>query len=145
MNSPLTEYLTTVADDLRPVVTELRRIILATVPAAEESLKWGNLCYGVGTGMLYLSSHRGHVNFGLVFGARIQDDTGRIEGTGKSLRHVKFRSVDEVQQLHDRLVDWCRQSADLARAAADGRKTQAKSRPATASPRPSRSRSRGSR
>ena len=40
--------------------------------------------------------HKAHVNLQLADGVDLPDPDGRIEGTGKRIRHVKVRSVDEA-------------------------------------------------
>jgi hypothetical protein len=45
-----------------------------------------------------LIPHRAHVNLQLADGAPLDDPTGIIEGTGKRIRHVKCRSVDDVNR-----------------------------------------------
>lgn len=39
--------------------------------------------------------HRAHVNVQFADGATLSDPTGIMEGTGKRIRHVKCRSVDD--------------------------------------------------
>jgi hypothetical protein len=38
-----------------------------------------------------------HVNLGLFHGAELTSKYRRLEGTGKGMRHVKVRSVDEAR------------------------------------------------
>jgi len=38
------------------------------------------------------------VNLQLANGALLDDPTGLLEGTGKRVRHVKLRSVDDVER-----------------------------------------------
>jgi hypothetical protein len=40
--------------------------------------------------------HKAHVNLQLVDGVDLPNSDGLIEGTGKRIRHVKVRSVDEA-------------------------------------------------
>jgi hypothetical protein len=40
--------------------------------------------------------HRAHVNLQLADGVDLPDPEGRIEGTGKRVRHVKVRSVEDA-------------------------------------------------
>ncbi len=40
--------------------------------------------------------HRAWVNLQLADGVDLPDPAGRIEGTGKRIRHVKVRSVDDA-------------------------------------------------
>jgi hypothetical protein len=43
-----------------------------------------------------LIPHTAHVNVQLADGAQLPDPTGIVEGTGKRIRHVKCRSLDDV-------------------------------------------------
>ena len=43
-----------------------------------------------------LIPHRAHVNVQLADGALLDDPAGIVEGTGKRIRHVKCRSLDDV-------------------------------------------------
>lgn len=45
----------------------------------------------------YLAVHPGHVNLGLYHGARLGGTEVKLEGTGKSLRHVKVRTLAETK------------------------------------------------
>ena len=43
-----------------------------------------------------LIPHAAHVNVQLADGALLDDPTSIVEGTGKRIRHVKCRSLDDV-------------------------------------------------
>ena len=43
-----------------------------------------------------LIPHSAHVNVQLADGALLDDPTGIVEGTGKRIRHIKCRSVEDV-------------------------------------------------
>ena len=43
-----------------------------------------------------LIPHTAHVNVQLADGALLADPDGIVEGTGKRIRHVKCRSLDDV-------------------------------------------------
>ena len=45
-----------------------------------------------------LIPHGAHVNVQLADGALLDDPDGLIEGTGKRIRHVKCRSIDDVSR-----------------------------------------------
>jgi hypothetical protein len=39
-----------------------------------------------------------HVNVGFFLGAQLADPAGLLEGTGKSMRHVKLRPGDDIDR-----------------------------------------------
>lgn len=48
-------------------------------------------------GTLAIAGYRGHVNVHLGKGATLRDPRGLLEGTGKSIRHVKVRTVADAR------------------------------------------------
>lgn len=44
----------------------------------------------------YIGEQKSNVNLGLYYGTSLTDPTNLLEGTGKSLRHIKFRDVSAV-------------------------------------------------
>ncbi len=95
------ELLDGTAPELADIARRLREAILAVDPAAVETVRLGDnaATYGVGPkkmteGYAYIMPMRGYVNLGFYQGASLED--ARLEGTGKGLRHVKIRSLDEA-------------------------------------------------
>ena len=54
------------------------------------------LLMAVGGLLFAIIAHKTHVNLQLADGAILADPEGLIEGTGKRIRHVKIRSVEEA-------------------------------------------------
>lgn len=99
-------------DATAPAVAEIARALRLTVlegfPDAVETFDPGDglLAFGAGRSMRDFSfaiiPHKAHVNLQLADGVDLPDPDGRIEGTGKRIRHVKVRSVDDAGS------DWVR-------------------------------------
>lgn len=104
-------------DDLREVVTRLQpqhealylaahALVVDALPDvhSEVDLVDGSIGYGIrqfgygGWGMASLSVHKGWVSLFLMKGVEVPDPDGVLEGSGKLLRHVKLRSVDELEE-----------------------------------------------
>jgi hypothetical protein len=73
---------------------------------------WGNhlLAYSLGERMRDLAfaiiAHKAHVNLQLADGVDLADPDGLVEGTGKRIRHVKCRSVEDCDRpALRRLID----------------------------------------
>jgi hypothetical protein len=81
----------------------LRLVVLEGFPEAIETFDAadGLLAFGTGRSMRDFSfaiiPHKAHVNLQLADGADLQNPDGRIEGTGKRVRHVKVRSVEDAR------------------------------------------------
>jgi hypothetical protein len=113
---------------IRDVFGALRALTREVMPDAEEQvdlpdrvLAWG---FGPPGGVrmsgfaVGLIPHTAHVNVQLADGALLPDPARIVEGTGKRIRHVKCRSLDDVARPALRtLID---EQAALRREAAQG-------------------------
>ena len=46
----------------------------------------------------YIGAFKEHVNLGFYYGTKLPDPQGLLEGTGRSLRHIKVKSPDAADQ-----------------------------------------------
>jgi hypothetical protein len=93
-------------DATAPAVAEIARALRVTIleafPDGVETFDPadGLLAIGIGRSMRDFSfaiiPHTAHVNLQLADGAALPNPDGRIEGTGKRVRHVKARSVSDA-------------------------------------------------
>ncbi len=103
------ELIEITVPDMRPIAQELRQVILEVDPDAVEVVRLGDRAatYGIGPkkmseGYSYILPHKNWVNLGFYKGADLDDPAGLMEGTGKKLRHVKIRSVDDARKVEIR-------------------------------------------
>lgn len=82
------------------IADRLRSLILEVHPDAVEVVRLGDgaATFGVGPrkmkdGYCYIMPQRGYANLGFYQGAILGDPDALLEGSGKSLRHVKVRSI----------------------------------------------------
>ena len=83
----------------------LREMVIAADPDTTEQPRPGDnaLSYGVGPqklkpGYIYLAPQRGYVHLGFYRGTSLPHPDGLLEGTGKGLRHVKVRNLEEAER-----------------------------------------------
>ena len=95
----------------KSTVARLRETILSIHPEACEVVRLGDRAatYGLGPkkmseGYVYILPYTSWVNLGFYKGADLPDPDGLLEGTGKNLRHVKIRTVDEADNLRIRTL-----------------------------------------
>ena len=113
---------------IRDVFGALRALAREVMPDAQEQvdlpdrvLAWG---FGPPGGVrmsgfaVGLIPHTAHVNVQLADGALLPDPAGIVEGTGKRIRHVKCRSLDDVARPALRAL--IEEQAALRREAAQG-------------------------
>jgi hypothetical protein len=97
------EALSGSSSQVEEIARRLKDLIIDVYPDVVE-VPWPKqriIGYGVGPKKMsehfcYIGVHREHVNLGFYFGADLPDPKGLLEGTGKKLRHIKVREVEEI-------------------------------------------------
>ncbi len=90
---------------VKEIARRLRDLIIEVYPEVVE-VPWPKqriIGYGVGPKKMsenfcYIAAQREYVNLGFYYGTDLPDPQGLLEGTGKKLRHIKVREVEEVAQ-----------------------------------------------
>jgi hypothetical protein len=101
-------HLEATAPAVAGIARALRLTVLGGFPGAVETFDAsdGILLLGTGRSMrdfvFAIIPHKAHVNLQLADGVDLPNEDGRIEGTGKRIRHVKVRSVEDAGS------DWLR-------------------------------------
>ncbi len=97
------DLLLIASEPLRPVMDQLRTLILEIDPEACEVVRLGekSATYGCGPrkmieGYAYIMPFRSWVNLGFFRGTSLVDPNSLLEGTGAQLRHVKVRSIGDA-------------------------------------------------
>jgi len=94
------------------IARALRSAVIDRMPGAVEWFDPGNGLLAIGTGrsmrelVFAIIPHSSHVNLQLADGADLPNHDGRIEGTGKRIRHVKARSLEDISST------WMRRAID---------------------------------
>jgi hypothetical protein len=101
-------HLDATAPDVAGIARALRDTVLEGWPGAIEWFDPGNGLLAIGSEramkalQFAIIPHRTWVNLQLADGADLPDPDAHIEGTGKRIRHVKVRSVEDARS------DWVR-------------------------------------
>jgi len=91
------EYVRLQSGPLGEVVAMLVATLRRDLPDPTEHIHHGSpWFYSRGRSVGYVATYKDHVNLGLRFGAELDDPDRLLEGTGKSIRHVKLRSIEDV-------------------------------------------------
>lgn len=96
-------HLDATAPGVAAIAQALHDTVLAEFPDAVETFDAADGLLAIGRGrsmrdfMFAIIPHRAHVNLQLADGAELPNADGRIEGTGKRIRHVKLRSVADAR------------------------------------------------
>ena len=91
--------------EVQSIARRLRELIIEIYPDVVE-VPWPKqriVGYGVGPKKMtehfcYIGALSTRVNLGIFYGDELSDPEGLMEGTGKRLRHVKVRSIEQAEQ-----------------------------------------------
>jgi hypothetical protein len=85
--------------ELRKVVRELRSFVKKCVPGVKETVNaWGIPTFETRDPFCFYMVGKNHVTFGFHFGTSLPDPKTLLEGTGKNIRHVKLRTVQDLER-----------------------------------------------
>jgi hypothetical protein len=85
--------------ELRKVVLGLRSFVKGTVPGTKETVNaWGIPTFEAKSPFCFYMVGKNHVTFGFHYGTSLEDPQGLLEGSGKNIRHVKLRAVEDLER-----------------------------------------------
>jgi hypothetical protein len=77
----------------------LRKLVKKSVPKVIETVNpWGLPTFESNGPFCYFMEGKNHVTLGFLNGTSLRDLQALPEGAGKNLRHVKLRSVEDLDQ-----------------------------------------------
>ena len=84
---------------LQKVVQELRSFVTTAVPGTKITVNsWGVPTFETNNPFCLYMVGRNHVTFGFHQGTSLEDPEGLLEGSGKNIRHMKLRSVEDLDK-----------------------------------------------
>jgi len=97
MHPEVKAYIENSTESHQAILTELRKLIFSIAPKVEEQYKWSRPVYALEKDFCYLKTTKKQVTFGFFEFAKIKTNQHLIEGTGKSMRHVKLSKVEDIK------------------------------------------------
>lgn len=104
-NPQLIGFLEAYDRHITDLALALREIVLEEAPDAAESVYqvytvaiWFGFSGKMKDMFCYITTHAKHVNLGFPRGASLPDPTRVLEGDGKTMRHIKFASLADVER-----------------------------------------------
>ena len=88
------EYIRKQKSPQKEICRKLRKMILKTFPKINEEFKMGVPWYG----RYYIVALKDHVNMGFCIDKLSKKDLDLLEGKGKSMRHLKFFSLKDIDE-----------------------------------------------
>ena len=104
MSQTVEQFLSTYPPDVQAIAEKARALIQEIVPDVQERVyeAYKTIGYGSGTKMdamfCYIAPLKDRINLGFYRGVVLKDEDKLLEGTGKLLRHVKVRSMADVEK-----------------------------------------------
>ena len=89
------EYIELQKSPQKEICLNLRSILLETYPDILEEMKYGVPYYG---NKYYIVALKSHVNLGFTIKGLTKEEIDLLEGTGKTTRHIKIESLEEVDK-----------------------------------------------
>jgi hypothetical protein len=115
LHTKVTEYIASLPSPQKEICQSLRELILENFPHMREKFKWNYPAYYYnGKRICITGGFKEHANLELFYGAHLQDAQGRIVGVGKNTRHMKLKSLQEIDTNY--FVDLLQQSIELSQA-----------------------------
>jgi hypothetical protein len=106
------EFLTQLSLGHKEIIEKLQKLISATVPDSQERILWSTPWYYLNKKPIcYLSNHTHHVDFGFAFGSHFSSNL--LEGTGKNMRHIKIKTVEDISKNQIELIRLLKSAAEL--------------------------------
>lgn len=107
-NKEVSNYISIAPGEQKTIMEKIRRIIFESVPKVKESFKWSRPIFSTEKDFAYLQKTKNHVSLGFFNAEKLEDKGNRLEGTGKSMRHIKLKSKDDIDEKL--LRNWFKQS-----------------------------------
>jgi hypothetical protein len=102
MDKAVDGYIQKQKSPQKEICRQLQHIILTTFPTITEEMKVGVPCYGCSTkdscGNFYIAALKDHVNLGFSLRGLTNKQQGLFEGSGKTMKHIKVYSVEEIDE-----------------------------------------------
>jgi hypothetical protein len=93
------EYLREKNLGQQEAANQLRALVKKTLPKAKEGINpWHVPIFESNGPICYYMAGKNHITLGFIRGTSLPDPKSLLEGTGKNLRHVKIKSVDDLKQ-----------------------------------------------
>jgi hypothetical protein len=113
MNKEFEEMLATASPDVANLARQAKAVIQAVMPDVVEVVWLNQRISGYGVGpkkmseqFCYIALFKERINLGFYYGSDLPDPQNLLEGSGKSLRHVKISRSEQLESpaLRDLVV-----------------------------------------
>lgn len=105
MNIEVTEYIDNAPQEQKEIMNSVREIIHQILPSVIEEFKWGRPIFKSSKDFAYFKINKNYLTIGFTKDIEKLNDPNKIlEGTGKTMRHLKLKDLSEVD--NSLLKEW---------------------------------------
>ncbi|MBX0331792.1 DUF1801 domain-containing protein [Pontibacter sp. HSC-14F20] len=108
MHPQVTDYINA-SEKHKETLEALRQLLHDTVPGVTEEFKWGRPVFRSSKDFTYLKTAKTYITLGFFHFDKLNDPNGLLEGTGKDMRHIKIKNVQDIDR--ELLSDWFKAAA----------------------------------
>jgi hypothetical protein len=87
-----------VQPEFRPIVAAIRSLMKVNAPRAEEVISYGLPMYSQKKPMAWISPSKTGISLGFREGVSFEDEYGLLRGAVKHAKHVKMKTLDDVNR-----------------------------------------------
>ncbi|MEJ2647550.1 MAG: DUF1801 domain-containing protein [Sedimentisphaerales bacterium] len=95
MNQEIEKYIRKQKSLQKEICLKLREIVIKTFPNISEEI-WAGVPFF--ERRYYIVAHKDHVNMGFAINGLSQKEIDMFEGKGKTMRHIKIHSLDDIDE-----------------------------------------------
>jgi hypothetical protein len=93
MDKQVNEYIEKQKSPQKEILQKVRKIFHKTLPNGKERMRWGVPTFA--GGKFYIVALKNYVNIGFAIIGLNKNEIRLFEGTGKTLRNIKIRSLED--------------------------------------------------
>ena len=91
------EDIRLVSEERYEIAEAVRALVKGQFKPFSEEVKYGGILFSSGVQFCGVFAYKEHVSVEFGDGAKIKDEFGHLEGSGKGRRHVKLRSMADIE------------------------------------------------
>jgi hypothetical protein len=88
-----------VEPELVPIVDRIRALMREIAPEVEEKVSYNMPAFcGKHLIIAYITAAKAHITFSFTVGVNFEDKYGKLKGTAKHARYLRYRSVGDIDE-----------------------------------------------
>ncbi|MHC2990470.1 hypothetical protein OB13_02305 [Pontibacter sp. HJ8] len=96
LNVEVTDFIQQAPADQKQILEAIRQLLHESVPDVREEFKWGRPVFRTTQDFAYFKTAKAYVTLGFFDFNKLEDKSNRLEGTGKAMRHIKLRTMADI-------------------------------------------------